>query len=269
MANISFPTSFSKINKTQRKSKPNADPKVLFFVDNKPSTNFTPPIYDIDTEVKPNEVMSQVRNIRISGPVSFTKKDNQNRVAHEVIFAPDPMLSSTRLNDSLVENDHILTDHHDTMPPAIHISIDSSCESGATRKVTVDRTSPKSSIPKMIVTTKNIINNNINDNDNTAKTNTNTKNPVVTPKTAKRKADSSTGSVEPPKKKNTSDVIVLDETILDVDKIDDDSVVFVSETMVTPKEHQILALSSKKKAANYIPINGNSSQQRSVSTINS
>lgn len=245
----------------------------MFFVDNKPSTNFTPPIYDIDTKVKPNEVMSQVRNIRISGPVSFTKKDNQNRVAHEVIFAPDPMLSSTRLNDSLDENAHILTDHNDTMPPAIHISIDSSCESGATRKVTVNRASPKSSLPKMIVTTKNVINNNnnnsINDNDSSATTNTNTKNPVVTPKAAKRKADSSTGSVEPPKKKNTSDVIVLDDTILDVDKIDDDSVVFVSETMVTPMQHQILARSCKKKAANYIPINGNSSQQQSVSTINS
>lgn len=263
-----------KINTTPRKSKTIAEPKLLFFVDNKPSTYFTPPIYDIDTEVKPNEIMSQVRNFRISGSVSFTNKENQNRVTHEPIFAPDPMLSSTRLNDSLDENEHILGNHNVTMPPAIQISINSSCESGATRKVTVDRASPKSSIPKMIITTKNHVNTNTSDNNSSSssitnnngiviKTITNTAKPVVTLRATKRKADNNSSNVEPPKKKNVSDVIVLDDTILDVEKVDDDSVVFVSETMVSPTLRQTFACSSKKKAANYISINGNSSKAQS------
>lgn len=238
----------------------------MYFVDNKPSTDFTPPIYDIDTEVKPNEIMSQVRNIRISGPVSFTNKENKNRATHEPIFAPDPMLSSTRLSDSLEENDHILADHNVTMPPVIQISINSSCESGSSmRKVTVDRASSKLSIPKVTIT--NINNNTIQkkNHDDFTKTNT-AKKPIAAPKASKkRKADDSDGNTEPPKKKNASDVIVLDDTILD---IDDDSVVFVSETVVSPMQHQLLVRSSSSSPSsisNFISINGNSSKQPSVS----
>lgn len=227
------------------------EPKPLFFVDNTPSTDFSPPIYDIDSEVNPNQIMSQVRNIRISGPVSFTNKEN--RVTLEPNFAPDPMLSSTRLNESLEEDDNISVDHVVSMPPAIHISIDSSCETGASRKITVDRPSSKPSSPKPTTTTE------YNNNNNK---------PVDVPRANKRKADNSADNEQPPQKKNASDVIVLNDTILDVDHVEDDSVVFVSETMLPQKPDEILTRPNKQKAADYIPINGNSSERKTVSISN-
>lgn len=240
-----------KINTTHNsKSTVDVEPKPLFFVDNTPSTDFTPPIYDIDAKANPNEIMSQVRNIRISGPVSFTNKENHT--VHE-LFTPDPMLSSTRLNDSIEENGHILVDHNVSVP-MIHISIDSSCETGATRKITVtDQASPNSS-PKVTINTKNNNNNTKNKNK-----------PVNMPRASKRKADNNVGGEEPPQKKNASDVIVLDDTILDVDQEDDDSVIFVCSEKGKP--HEIVTRRNRKKAANYIPINGNSNNQQSVSII--
>lgn len=221
--------------------------------------------------------MSQVHNIRISGPVSFTNKENQNRITHEPIFAPDPMLSSTRLNESLEENDHILVDHNATTPPppAIHISINSSCESGSTtRKVTVDRSSSKASMPKVTITNNKPSQHNNSQNSRTSSknvadnvTNTSNTNSTVVRRASKRKASAHGGDTAPPKKKNASDVIVLDDTTLDVDHVDDDSVVFVSETLVSPSQHQLLARSSKKKAANFISINGTSSKPQTVSYI--
>lgn len=273
IAKISFPTSFPKTNTTPKKSGPKAEPKFLFVVDNKPSTHFTPPIYDIDTQAKPNEIMPQLRNIRVNGPVDFTNKENQNRVAHGPIFAPDPMLSSTLLNDSLEVNDHILADQNDSKPTAIQISINSSCESGASRKVTYNRSSPKASIPKIPRITFNSNNNNgsskSNNNNSPSKPITSTPiRPVPTSRPTKRKADNSSANVKPAKKKNVSDVIVLDDTTLDVDQADDDSVVFVSETMVSSKQHAMLARSPRQRAANYIPIGENSSTRKSVSRIN-
>lgn len=243
-----------KINSTQNKSTVDVEPAPLFFLDNTPSTDFTPPIYDIDTKANPNEIMSQVRNIRISGPVSFTNKENH--ATNEPIFTPDPLLSSTRLNDTAEENGHILVDHNISIP-MIHISIDSSCETGAKRKITVtDQASPKPSCsPKVTISTTN-------DNNNNSK---NKNKSVNMPRASKRKADNNVGGEEqPPQKKNTSEVIVLDDTILDVDKDDDDdSVIFVCTEKQKP--HEIAAGRNRKKAANYIPINGNSSNQQSVS----
>lgn len=260
------------------------EPKPLFFVDNTPNREITPPIYDIDTEASPNEIMSQVRNIRISGPVSFTNKENH--VTHEPIFTPDPLLSSTRLNNSLDESSHILVDHNVSIP-MITISIDSSCETGASRKITVDRTSPnpsspkspklaiiankplspklaitvnKPSSPKLAVTVNKPLTPNspkltittTNNNNNHSK---NKNKPVDIPRARKRKADKTIVIEEPAQKRNASDIIVLDDTILDVDQEDDDSVIFVSA---------IPARQNKQKAANYIPINGNSNKQQSV-----
>lgn len=228
--------------------------------------------------------MSQVRNIRISGPVSFTNKENHT--THEPIFTPDPLLSSTLLNNSIEDNSHILVDHNVSIP-MITISIDSSCETGASRKITVDRTSPKPSSPKppppkpsspkspklviavnkpaspKLATTVNRPSSpkppkppkltiTTNNNNNYSKNNNK---PVEKSKARKRKADTDVVIEQPPEKKNASDVIVVDDTILDVDQDDDDSVIFVSSV---PAGH------SKPKAANFIPINGSSSKRQSV-----
>lgn len=268
-------TPFIKIKTTQDNSTVDVEPKPLFYVDNTPNTDYSPPIYDIDTEATPNEIMPQVRNIRIRGPISFTNKENQATV--EPIFAPD--LSSTRLNNATEENDHILVDHNVSMP-LITVSIDSSCETGASRKITVDRASPKpspkpaqtkppkstvtatntspSKPPKLTVTATNTNDNSANNNDKSSK-NKNT--PIGSPRARKRKADSSlVVNDEPPQKKNASDVIVLDDTILDVDQDDDDSVIFVSSVPARP---------NSQKAANFISINSNSNNDQSVSIINS
>lgn len=225
-------------------SQPEPVTEPLFYIDKNPCTTFEAPIYQVNERVNPKkigEMSSPIQNIRINGPVNFTNKENE--ASNVTMFTPDPMLSSTRVDnlfDSLDEsakssssNDSPESDNN------IHISINSTCETGESRMVTASRNSPKA--PEYVLT-------GIHNNNNIEKSRPN-----------KRKSEKKTED-EPLSKKNTPDVIVLNDTISDTEE---DSVVFVSETIERRNRAAILGNTNRhNKALNYISLGNGSGNQK-------
>lgn len=219
----------------------------LFYIDKNPCTHFEAPIYQVNEIAKSKEtddMSSQIRNIRINGPVNFTNKENE--ASNVTMFTPDPMLSSTRVNNLFDSQDESAkstsTDDPMSSDNNIHISINSTCETGESRIVTSSRNSPK--VPEQALTS-------IGNNNNIEKSRPN-----------KRKSEKKTEE-EPPSKKNTPDIIVLNDTISDTEE---DSVVFVSETIERRNRSAILGKANGHKALDYISL-GNVSGNQKVSEL--
>lgn len=218
------------------------EPTALFYVDTNPSTNCEAPIYEINPELKTNsnENMSSMngRNIRVNGPVCFTNKENQ--ALDETLFNPNPLLSSTLLYDSITGSSD---DSSSKDQSNLHITINSTCETGTLRSVTASSSSPSTSAEKLA---------NISNNNN-----------IYERRPNKRKAPKDV-TEEPPAKKNLSDVIVLCDTISDAE--DEGSVVFVSETV--QKRNRNLG-SKKEKARDFISLRNDTANrtQNKVSTF--
>lgn len=212
---------------------PEPEPVPLFFIDKNPGVDFEAPIY----EVKEPETMSaRARNIRITGPVKFTNKENE--VSDETVFIPNPQLSSTRLNDSIDENGNTPSNSMVT-DTNLHISINSTCESR-----TVTMTGSQKSEQAL---------------SNIGNTNT-----IEASRPNKRKSQKQTPDEPPVKKTNTSDVIVLNDTISDTEE---DSIVFVSETIEKRNRSAILDRVNKNKALDYIALgNGSNNREKPQST---
>lgn len=233
----------------EQEPEPRPDPEPpapLFFIDKNPGTDFEAPIYEVNECIRAKDIetmASNVRNIRINGPVNFKNKENE--VTNDPIFTPNPLLSSTRLNDSLDENannpsNDSMTSASDTI---FQISINSTCETEAKRKVTITR-SPKPAEQAL---------SNIGNNNN-----------IEPSRPNKRKSGKDTPNEPPTKKNNTSNVIVLNDTISDAEE---DSVVFVSETIERRNRNAILGRATKHKALDYISLgNDSSNQQKPQST---
>lgn len=232
---------------------PNPSSEPLFYIDKNPCTTFDAPIYQVNI-LKPNqfeEMSSNVRNIRINGPVNFTNKENE--ATNITIFTPNPMLSSTRVNDLFDGLDKNTSPSSNDEATNFHISINSTCEFGASRVVTASRVSPISSDQPLT---------SIRNNNN-----------IEMERPIKRKAEQnaddepalkkSTDNViafnKSNSKKNTNEIIVLNDTMSD---IDEDSVVFVSETIHEKRNRTtIIDQSNKHKALDYISINETNNQK--------
>lgn len=208
----------------------------LFFIDTNPGyvpqAKSAAPVYSVsavplakddetkDDETRDDDQMANLRDIRITGPVCFANKENQ--AAFETTFAPDPQLSSTRLYDEL-SDESALGPTRDTPSQATNfvISINST---GALRRVSVH--SPKAMLPK-----------NSNGDDNLASNGCDSA--ASTGRSRKRKATADQD--EPPSKRFSSDVIVVNDTISD-----EESVVFISESSGSKAQGS--------KAQNYISL---------------
>lgn len=172
----------------------------LFFVDKNPGTNFETPIYELNSVTKPN----MAQNFQIT----FHNQENDANLDNS--FAPNPILSSTRLNvscdDPETSASNTSSDKAESKATNLCISINSTND--ASRCVSLSKSPP-------IVAPAKLTNGSTN----------------CFPQSMKRKAQNETEDEPSLKRKQceSSDVIVLNDTISD-----DESVVFVSETL----EHQ-------------------------------
>ncbi|XP_055324933.1 probable serine/threonine-protein kinase DDB_G0278845 [Sitodiplosis mosellana] len=239
----------SEVNSEPKTKSP--EPTELFFVDKNPATSFEAPIYEIISGPSTNNAPNMAQNFRI------TIQNKENNANLENSFAPDPLLSSTRLNLSFDEVEEITGSSSNNsstpkQPTNFHISINSTCENGPGRCVSVGKASPVATTTKWQQANANRNsgtssygitlpvngnsngghnnnNNNKNKNNNNSGSSSNSSNNNNNNKSNKRKASTEIRE-EPPSKKShseSSDVIIVNDTIAD----EDDSVVFVSETL--------------------------------------
>lgn len=119
----------------------------LFFIDKNPATCFEAPIYEINSAPITNTNLNMAQNFRI------TVQNKENNANFENSFAPNPLLSSTRLNISCdaVEESSGSSSNNDLtqkQPENLHISINSTCENGSERCVSVPKSSPVANLTK-------------------------------------------------------------------------------------------------------------------------
>lgn len=219
------------------------EPVPLFFIDKDPNTNCTAPIYEIAPvkEVTNNNNMA-FKNFRI------TFANNGANNAANLPFTPNPLLSSTRLNESMDDSGASGISNNDSFSASgsgsgsassstpiknFHISINSTIEN-----------TPK----RTVITAKKAAQKQQSDNADAG---------IVT-KSRKRKLQKENRE-EPPSKKSSTDVIVLNDTISD-----EDSVIFVSETANVQKRNRISGNGHgySGKAADFISLRNDTASQR-------
>lgn len=207
----------------------------LFFIDKNPGTEFTAPIYEINTQPISICTENMAKNIKIT----FANKENHEHL--DTSFAPNPLLSSTLMDlDAPMEENVTVSSSNEsvTQPTNFCISINSTCDDNSSRHVSVSRkTSPVAAVSN-------------NNNSNESRSNNNSS------KGIKRKALTENHD-EPPSKKNhseSSDVILVNDNLSD-----DDSVIFVSEDIDKRKKNRFVAL-------DFLPLtNGKGNPKKSVS----
>ncbi|XP_031620950.1 NEDD4-binding protein 1-like [Contarinia nasturtii] len=213
-----------------------------FFEDKTPGcTDSEAPIYEINCASSTNNYQNMAKKIQI------TFQNKENNVNFDNSFAPNPLLSSTHLNGSCDEMEASPENlSNDTCAPSqannLCITINSTGVNDISRQVSIGKTSPIAS-----ETAKSqMINASL---ENAQKMN-------------KRKASNEIEKNEPALKRSRnepSDVIVVNDTISD----EDDSVVFVSETLDHQNRNRINLL----RAKNFISLSGdNSNRNGSKST---
>lgn len=219
------------------------EPVPLFFIDKDPNTNCTAPIYEIAPvkEVTNNNNMA-FKNFRI------TFANNGANNAANLPFTPNPLLSSTRLNESMDDSGASGISNNDSFSASgsgsgsassstpiknFHISINSTIEN-----------TPK----RTVITATKAAQKQQSDNADAG---------IVT-KSRKRKLQKENRE-EPPSKKSSTDVIVLNDTISD-----EDSVIFVSETANAQKRNRISGNGQgySGKAADFISLRNDTASQR-------
>lgn len=253
-------------------------PEPLFFVDRNPATDIelVAPIYDIksipSTNLGTNTDQNMAQNFRI------TVRNKENDANLDNSFVPPHSSTRLNISCSDIVESTCSSSDNDTAPLAptnFHISINSTGENETARQVFVGNTSPIASEARAINGNGNggaksddgNKNNNNNgrrpgsgraspivfdlvgdngngnsysvkqSNNNGIKGNSNSNNKNAPPKAIKRKADNVVQQA-PPTKRNTSessDVIILNDTITD----EEDSVVFVSETLDHQNRHRV------------------------------
>lgn len=234
------------------------EPDALFFVDKNPTTHFEAPIYEIISGPSTHSNQNMPQNFRITVP---NKENNANL---ENSFAPNPLLSSTRLNISChdVEESTGSSSNNDStqqQPTNFQISVNSNSE----RRVDIGKLSPIVSNAKA----SNVKDNGNGDGKNyNTKDNNNKANNNIAPKAIKRKAENNARE-EPLSKRShseLSDVIVLNDTAADEEE---DSVVFVSETIDHQNRNRIaLARGNavRGRAADFISLRNVNENKNSV-----
>lgn len=248
---------------TEPKSK-SPEPDALFFIDKNPATSFEAPIYEI------NPGPSTICNQNMAQNLRITFQNKENHANFDNSFAPNPLLSSTHLNTSfgeIEENTRSLSNNDLTpqQPKNFHISINSTCENGISRRVSIGKTSPNLSpnhADNNALSSSTRNNNNINNNNDNINKNSNNSS---TPKAIKRKADHDVQAAPPSKRSHSesSDVIILNDTITD----EEDSVVFVSETLDHQKRNRIDIVrknAARGKAADFISLRNDKPNQNMI-----
>lgn len=215
------------------------EPVQLFFVDKNPNTNFEAPIYDLAATQKTN-----TNGIMTSTPKNFRITFTNTSTNFERSFASNPLLSSTRLNGSVDDGSggassasSSTSNSNPNTATNFHISINSTCENGSTRMVSVNKKVPTAKEPP-------------NNSNSDGKSNE---------KNSRKRKIEKENREEPPSKKSSTDVIVLNDTISD-----EDSVIFVSETANVQKRTRIAGNSPNYsgKAADFISLRDDKETQQ-------
>lgn len=213
-----------------------------FFVDKTPGNNTEAPIYEINCPPSTSNNPNMAKNIRI------TIQNKENDVNIDNSFAPNPLLSSTRLNETIDETEESAEKASNdavAAPSNFCISINSTGVDDKSRRVSVGKSASKPINFQMA-----------NANRNNAQNGN------------KRKAsnENATEGDEPSSKRRShnrsSDVIVLNDTMSgeDENEDEDDSVVFVSETMDHQNQNRINLL---RRQNDFISVYNASSNRKS------